>query len=615
METPERGLRPDGAPARPAAWLLVFWGAVAVAALLRVWGFWTRPFWVSEIQEIVMARHPRSWGFSHAGAGDLVGFAWHHIVWWLGISDGLELWDRVPAVVCGIAAVPATYVLGKRLHSERVGLSAAILLSVSFIHVYHSQDARSLSYMALGAPLSALGLVRVVLDGRWRWAPAYLLGAALLAGSHLFGVPVALLQAGAFLLVAEARGRKADAGARDHGADAGHLGRATHAPGSGSSPLSRPMVRLLLLCAWLAACLAAQVWGSGFFFFQSRTDMPGACPEGMTLADRLAVARLAVTYLSSVTGVLVLVPAVVALLGFLHLWWRDRGIAFAAVLGLVAPAGLLLLARLAGRLERLDLSHLLFVVPVWCIVMAAGVEAVVRFAASRWERLRQSATAAVLGLTLAAAVLPNVSPLARYYARGTRLFVAADFPAAARFIEEQGLSDTDLLAFSYSVYFIPMNWYTGRLFRDKGALVPARPAGPSELPQIMMHLADANGRTDRPLLYKERVRTFAEFASREQPYTGTVWLLAPHYEPLEEVCSVAAYSRWFGVCADPRPVVSIPSDAVPPGAHFRSFDGLDVVWKRYDRVSREEVRQDFEPLAVRFAHPMARAFLTAPAAK
>lgn len=74
---------------------------------------------------------------------------------------------RLLSVLAGAAAVPLTYLVGRRLHSPAAGLGAAGLLALNPFHVLPSQEVRSYSTFGSLALVSYLLLDRALRRGRW----------------------------------------------------------------------------------------------------------------------------------------------------------------------------------------------------------------------------------------------------------------------------------------------------------------------------------------------------------------------------------------------------------------------------------------------------------------
>ena len=118
------------------------------------------------------------------------------------VAFGESPWAlRLPAVVFGAAAVPATYAVARLVASRIEALMASLLLAVSYHHVWFSQNARGYTLSGLLALLSTWALVRMLERGSWRLAWAFALCAALAAYAHLTMVFVAVGQAIAAAIV------------------------------------------------------------------------------------------------------------------------------------------------------------------------------------------------------------------------------------------------------------------------------------------------------------------------------------------------------------------------------------------------------------------------------
>jgi 4-amino-4-deoxy-L-arabinose transferase-like glycosyltransferase len=104
--------------------------------------------------------------------------AWSEVVGW-GVPS-----LRLLSVLIGTAAVPLLYLVGRRLLGRQAGLLAALLLAVSPLHVYYSQEVRMyglVTLFGLAALLFALAWQAEARARRW----AYLLGYVLAATAAL----------------------------------------------------------------------------------------------------------------------------------------------------------------------------------------------------------------------------------------------------------------------------------------------------------------------------------------------------------------------------------------------------------------------------------------------
>jgi mannosyltransferase len=112
------------------------------------------------------------------------------------VAFGESPWSvRLPAVLFGVASVPAVYAVARLVASRIEALLACLILAVSYHHVWFSQNARGYTLSGLLALLSTWTLVRMLDRGSWRLAWAYALFAALAAYAHLTMIFVAVGQA------------------------------------------------------------------------------------------------------------------------------------------------------------------------------------------------------------------------------------------------------------------------------------------------------------------------------------------------------------------------------------------------------------------------------------
>ena len=108
---------------------------------------------------------------------------------WYQLGEG-QATMRLLSVAFGVATVPVIYLLGKRLFDERVGLVAAVLLTLNAMVVQWSQQLRAYSMLLLLATLATWALVRAVDRPGTRTALLYAALATLAVYTHFFAVLV-----------------------------------------------------------------------------------------------------------------------------------------------------------------------------------------------------------------------------------------------------------------------------------------------------------------------------------------------------------------------------------------------------------------------------------------
>jgi|CXWL01.1.fsa_nt_gi uncharacterized membrane protein len=107
---------------------------------------------------------------------------------WLGLFGATELAARLSTVVAGIAAIPAMFVLGRRLAGREVGLVAALVTAVNPFHLAYSQEVRNYGLLFLLAAASYAALLALYVRPRALSLAAYVLFAGLALHTHYYAV-------------------------------------------------------------------------------------------------------------------------------------------------------------------------------------------------------------------------------------------------------------------------------------------------------------------------------------------------------------------------------------------------------------------------------------------
>jgi len=172
--------------------LLVITVIALVARLIQL----NSDYWIDEISALQKSfRLPIS-GILSTFLGDT-----HHPLYAVFARISLVLfgeapWSlRVPAVLFGVAAIPATYLVARLVTSRREALVASLIMALSYHHVWFSQNARGYTLIGLLALLSTWALVRMLEGSSWWMALYFAAFAALGAYTHLTMVFVAVGQA------------------------------------------------------------------------------------------------------------------------------------------------------------------------------------------------------------------------------------------------------------------------------------------------------------------------------------------------------------------------------------------------------------------------------------
>ncbi|MBM4355056.1 MAG: hypothetical protein FJ109_14940 [Deltaproteobacteria bacterium] len=567
-----------GLQAAPAVWwaLGLLLGA---AALLRFFRLGQKPFWLGEMQEIVAARSPRFLAQIVDSGTDAVGFFWHHAVWLAGMAP--EEWiTRVPSALLGTLTVAVVWMLGRRLGGTVGAFAAAIWVAVSFFHVMHSQDARSMSYLVFFYSLSWLCmLVWFEDDGAHvGWAAAYVLSAGLAGLSHAIGGVYLVLQAAYF-------------GAR--------VVAASQRPGG--RPWRAGLVRYLAPAAGAAVLASLQllvVADYGFAF--GRTRSPVVSEAGL---EDLFLLRLALVHLAGAVLPVRWVVTGLALVGMVDA--RRPGLLAVWTAG---PAALLYALCTAGGTARFEMYHLLPSLVPFALAVGIGLE---RAAAglAKLPRLRLAGRregAAVIAAALALAIWGNASPLVRYFERPTRPFMGADMRSAARHLEAMGLTGGDTLLFNYAETLIPASFYAGREMKKAAAVTPWRPPDPDWQYHLLVRAAFQATDSDIERLSPDEIVTLSELPPVEQQRTGRMLCLLFWPEGGPENKGYAAYYRWLtghDLYVFDR---AVDQAALPAGWTLERFFGVDLLIRTEGPYTISGAAAEVLPLLLSNAPPLLR---------
>ncbi len=175
------------------AWLLM--GVTLLALILRLISV-NSDLWLDEITPILDYRTASAWQvwISYISSNN-------HLLNTLLVKlctafFGEQSWAiRLPAVMFGVATIPILYWFARQALSRRASLSAALLLAVSYHHIFYSQDARAYTAYVFFSLLSSLLLVKGLQEDRAEVWAFYILAtilnfASILISSFVFAAQV-----------------------------------------------------------------------------------------------------------------------------------------------------------------------------------------------------------------------------------------------------------------------------------------------------------------------------------------------------------------------------------------------------------------------------------------
>ncbi len=187
----ERGTRNTQHVSRST--LYVLWAFLAVLGLalaLRFYRLDAQSLWADEGTSVALA--PRSLiqiarDASHDIHPPLYYFLLHY---WVRLFGTTETAVRSLSAIVGTMLVVATYMLGRRLFSPRLGLTAAFIAALSPIQIYYSQETRMYILAALLGTVSFLALLNFLEHPRGRrgaaWQAVYAAVTIAMLYTHYF---------------------------------------------------------------------------------------------------------------------------------------------------------------------------------------------------------------------------------------------------------------------------------------------------------------------------------------------------------------------------------------------------------------------------------------------
>ncbi len=375
------------------------WSAILattlVAALLRFYQLGSVSLWDGEIFTLLFTQY--DWGILIPSVSV---FSAHPPLWFvltklIAAAGWNEALLRAPAAFAGIAAVPALYVLGKRLLNARVGLFGAALLALSPMHVLFSQNARNYAFFVLLVILIVYAAYRATQTPRTAARWWVLFAVCALAGLYthylfilpLFGTILAVI----LKLVRDAMG------SWQHWKEIRRWSGLALVSGRG------------FLIALIAVSALYLPWtptvGSAFLGRQLSREQGHEEDENAALTIQDAP-RLLKDFSGEASWGLVLFSAL-AVVGIVYAWQdKKRDALFWFGTSIALP--LLFMLLLAPR--RLPAKYLIYVLPAYLLFVANGVMAITTLLQTRV--LNTAPRAAGFGLAmlgvLAVATVPNM---------------------------------------------------------------------------------------------------------------------------------------------------------------------------------------------------------------
>ncbi len=276
---------------------------------------------------------------------------------------------RLISVVFAVASIPIVGMVLARLADRRTALVATALVAASWVTLFHGIYGRMYSLFLFTSILSFLALLRAMRDNGWLWWSLWGLSILATLASHQYGAFVLAIQVG-YLVFARLR-REASL---------------------------RPAVWVLVV----VVVAALPLWRSNLVL-ASRFDV-GVGGGGSQLGGPLPVLE----YLRAALGDFVagwtelfVVVAAVAVYGLVVLFRRRLPTFVLCLLTFAVPVAGLTLARVGGSVNAPETRHLIFALPFFALMIAAGLVSAVGRAGERAPAVLALSVAGLIAAELA----------------------------------------------------------------------------------------------------------------------------------------------------------------------------------------------------------------------
>jgi len=163
---------------RPSKHKWALLALLLLAAILRFQAIGEKSLWLDEIMTVQKASMPYGRMIAAIKQHDAHPPLFQTVEWlWLLLGHG-DGFARIPSAIAGVASVWLVYLIARRLLSRRAALIAAALMTVSYFHIYYSQEARLHSLVVAIVLAQTYVLIRILHQrgkARWGWWAAYCL--------------------------------------------------------------------------------------------------------------------------------------------------------------------------------------------------------------------------------------------------------------------------------------------------------------------------------------------------------------------------------------------------------------------------------------------------------
>lgn len=296
---------------------------------------------------------------------------------------------RLPAALFGAATIPVFYWVSRLILSQRSSLLAALLLAVSYHHIFYSQNVRGYSMQVFFTTLSCGLFVKALQEDRLRiWflyiAAMFLNMASLLNSSFVFAAHI--LIGGSVLLLIK---RREDS----------------------PFPQMYRLIAVFGITGFLVFQLYATFIPQAYVYAQTTWSDPasGYSPFSMEFAAEM-IRGISAGFGTSLILLAFPFAAIVAIIGFVVLFKRNWILTLSLSLPIILTVGYLLINGL-----NVAPRFLLIAFPIAILVVIQGINSITRFIASKFSQKPNTLAAKIAAAVLLLGCAASLFSLRRYY--------------------------------------------------------------------------------------------------------------------------------------------------------------------------------------------------------
>src|SRR3989344_6459745 len=164
----------------------MIWIIAGIALILRLICL-NQSLWLDEAINVLSAKNLDLFSFvTKYPIGDYHPPGYFLLLWvWSHIFGFSEIAVRLPSALLGVGTVVLTYLIGKNLFNKKIAITASLLLAVSPLSIYYSQEARMYSLATFAVSLLSYFFIQLLNGKKWSFVGYALAGILVLYSDYV----------------------------------------------------------------------------------------------------------------------------------------------------------------------------------------------------------------------------------------------------------------------------------------------------------------------------------------------------------------------------------------------------------------------------------------------